>query len=174
MLFEKIQPLLERRSVRNYKSDQITEKELTTILEAGKYAPSGMGDFKWKFVVVQKNGAMETLLNELNESFGLGESAFYQAPTLVIVFTDINSCAPIEDGSLAIGNMLNAAHMIGLGSCWINSIPQFFKTDRGKILQEEFHVPADYICVGSYAVGYVNGSYPLVKLRSEDMIVRIG
>jgi len=172
MIFEKIRPLLERRSIRSYKDQQISEESLTTILEAGKYAPSGMGDFKWRFVVVQKNGAMEKLLSELNAEFGLGENAFYHAPTLIIVFTDKASCAPIEDGSLAIGNMLNAAYMVGLGSCWIHSVPQFFKTNRGKNLQEKFGVPTDYICVGSCAIGYSKVSSPLPKARTNDIIIR--
>lgn len=169
---EKIRALLERRSIRSYKDTQITEEELSIILEAGQFAPSGMGDYKWKFVVVQRDGAMEKLLDEINQEFGLGENAFYHAPTLVIVFTDNNSCAPIEDGSLAIGNMLNASHIIGLGSCWIHVVPQFFKTDRGKKLQEEYSVPEGYSCVGSCAIGYSNISLPSPNPRKQDIIIR--
>lgn len=169
---EKIQALLQRRSIRSYKEEQISEEELSTILEAGKFAPSGMGHFKWKFVVVQKHAAMEKLLKELKKEFGLGENTFYYAPTIIIVFTDKNSCAPIEDGSLAIGNMLNASHMIGLGSCWIHCIPQFFKTERGKKLQEEYNVPSGYICVGSCVIGYRKEEMPLPKPRSDKIIIR--
>jgi nitroreductase len=170
---EKIQALMERRSIKSYKENQISEQELNTVLEAGKFAPSGMAHFKWKFVVVQRGNNMDKLLKQLHEEFGLGENAFYNAPTIIIVFTGKDSCAPVEDGSLAIGNMLNAAHMIDLGSCWINSIPQFFKTERGKKLQEEYHVPSDYNCVGSCIIGYRKGAMPAPIPRSNEIVIRL-
>lgn len=171
-MIEKIQTLLDRRSIRNYQVNQITEEELKVVLEAGKYAPSGMGEFKWKFAVVQKNGAMEKVLKGLDMEFGMKGSPFYNAPTLIIVFVDKDAHTPVQDGSLAIGNMLNAAHMLGLGSCWINCIPGFFGTKSGKALQQEFNIPSEYICVGSCAIGYINGEIPQAKVRNDSIVVR--
>lgn len=169
---EKIQTLLDRRSIRNYRKEQITEEELNLILEAGKYAPSGMGEFKWKLAVVQKDGAMEKLLKVLEQEMGLTGQPFYGAPTLIIAFVDKNSHTPVQDGSLAIGNMLNAANMIGLGSCWINCIPSLFETPASKTLQAEYGIPSDYICIGSCAVGYIDGDVPKPVPRKADIVVR--
>lgn len=171
---EKIQALLERRSIRSYKEEQISEEELNTILKAGLYAPSGMGEFKWKFVVVQNGNPMNKLLQVLKEELGLSENVFYHAPTLVMVFADKDSCAPVEDGSLALGNMLNASHMIGLGSCWIHAIPHLFKKARGKELQKEYNVPENYICVGSCVIGYRKDNVlPTPKPRDNSIIIKV-
>lgn len=170
---EKIQPLLDRRSIRSYLAEQITEEELNIILEAGKNAPSGMGSYKWKFAVIQKDHGMNKLLKALEMEMGLAESLFYYAPTLIIVFVDQNSPTPVPDGSLAIGNILNAATMIGLGSCWINCIPELFKTVSGKALQNEYDIPSNYICIGSCAIGYKKGDIPQPRIDKGDIIVRM-
>lgn len=172
MMKEQIQALLSRRSIREYDKKQITEEQLQLILEAGKYAPSGMGEFKWRFLVIQQNGAMDKVLEGLRQQMGLGQNAFYHAPTAIVVFVDRNAHTPVQDGSLAIGNMMNAAYMLGLGSCWINCVPGFFATDFGKKMQEDFRIPSDYICIGSCAIGYAKGEYPQPKVRDESIIVR--
>lgn len=171
-MVEKIQALLDRRCIRNYKEKQISEDELQLVLEAGKYAPSGMGEFKWKFVVLQRNSTMDKVLKGLHQELGIEGSPFYDAPTLIIVFVDKNSHTPVQDGSLAIGNMMNAAHMLGLGSCWINCVTDFFNTNGGKEIQSELRIPSDYICIGSCAIGYTNGEIPKPKARANDMIIR--
>ena len=170
---EKIEALLSRRSIRQYKDEQISEEQLQLILEAGKYAPSGMGEFKWRFLVIQKHGAMEKVLEGLRQEMGIDGNPFYNAPTMIIVFVDKNAHTPVQDGSLAIGNMMNAAHMLDLGSCWINCIPSFFNTEEGKTMQNEFHIPSEYICIGSCVVGFMKGEVPQPKIRDEKIVIRI-
>jgi nitroreductase len=67
--------------------------------------------------------------------------------------------------------MLNAAHMLGLGSCWINSMPSFFETAAGKKLKDKNKLPSGYFCVGSCVIGYTKGAYPSAPARPENMIV---
>ena len=169
---EKIQALLSRRSIRQYQDAQISEEQLQLILDAGKNAPSGMGEFKWRFLVVQKHGAMEKVLEGLSQQMGITGNPFYNAPTMIIVFVDKNAHTPVQDGSLAIGNMMNAANMLGLGSCWINCIPSFFSTDKGKVMKNEFHIPSEYICIGSCVIGVMKGEIPQPKIRDEGIVVR--
>lgn len=170
---EKIEALLSRRSIRQYKEEQISEEQLQLILEAGKYAPSGMGEFKWRFLVIQNHGIMEKVLEGLSQEMGIDGNPFYNAPTIIIVFVDKKAHTPVQDGSLAIGNMMNAAHMLDLGSCWINCIPSFFNTEEGKTMQNKYHIPSEYICIGSCTIGYIKGEIPQPKIRDENIVVRV-
>lgn len=162
---DSVKYLLERRSIKSYEEKELTDEQLDTILKAGIFAPSGMNDHKWKFVVFKRGGEMDTIIREAD-----GEP-FYGAPTLVAVFVDKASHTPVQDGSIAIGNMLNAAHMLGLGSCWINSMASFFDTDAGKKLKSKYKVREDYFCVGSCVLGYTKGEYPKPLNRPEDMVI---
>lgn len=162
---DSVKYLLERRSIRSYEEKQLTDEQLTTILKAGIFAPSGMNDHKWKLVVFKRGGEMDTIIRDADGD------PFYGAPALVAVFVDKDSHTPMQDGSLAIGNMLNAAYMLGLGSCWINSMASFFDTEAGKKLKGKYKVPENYFCVGSCVLGYTKGENPKPLDRPEDMVI---
>jgi nitroreductase len=165
---EAVRLLLGRRSIRSYEEKQITDEQLHTVLEAGISAPSGMNDHKWKFIVFKRGGVMDAIIKEMDGD------PFYGAPVVVAVFVDKASHTPVQDGSLAIGNMLNAAHMLGLGSCWINSMSLFFETDAGMELKEKYKIPSDYFCVGSCVLGYIRGNMPGSADRPGDIVVIAG
>ena len=79
---------------------------------------------------------------------------FYGAPTVIIVLADRNNANAVADGSLAMGNLMNAAHAIGLGSCWINRAYEEFESDEGKALLRKWGVNGEYIGVGHCILGY--------------------
>ena len=150
-MLKKIEPLLTRRSIRAYKDKQITEKELKGVLEAGRHAPSGMNQHKLKFVVFQKSSLLDIIINDL------GRDPFYGAKTMVAVFVDKNARTPIQDGCLALGNMMNGAHMMGVASCWVSSMALYFDSEEGKSRMAEWNIPDDYTCVGAVVLGYQEG-----------------
>ena len=145
-----IRSLLERRSCRSYKPEQISDDELQTVLEAGKYAPSAMGRQSAKMVVLQNKDDISALSKMNAKIMGVDKDPFYGAPTVVIVLADRNIPTCVEDGSLVLGNLMNAAHAIGLGSCWINRAYEEFESEEGKAMLRKWGVEGDWRGIGPY------------------------
>ena len=131
-----------RRSVKEYKPDQIKDEELMEVLEAGMNAPSGGNRQTPIFIVVQNKEWIKKLSKLNAEIAGAPEGVdpFYGAPTVILVCADKTQGDPVEDASLALGNMFNAAYSMGLGSRWINRIRQTFETELGKTTSERVRI----------------------------------
>ena len=170
---ETLQTLKNRRSVRSYLPEQIKDEELQQILEAGIYAPTGMGAQSPIIVVVQDKETI-AYLSKLNAAVMVSTSdPFYGAPTVVVVLADRSRGTCVEDGSLVIGNMLNAAASLGVGSCWIHRAKEVFDTPEGKALLEKWGIQGDYVGVGNCILGYAKGEIPAAKPRKENYIYRV-
>ena len=134
-------------------------------------APTAMGKQSPKIVVVQ-NKEVRDCISEMNdEVWGRGIDPFYGAPTIIVVFADSNIPTYVQDGSLVLGNMMNAAHAVGLGSCWINRAKEVFMTEKGKELMAKWGLGENYIGVGNLALGFAVGDDPKPAPRKEDYIV---
>ena len=171
---ETLKDLKERRSVRAYKAEQIKDEELEQVLEAGLWAPSGMGQQPVVFVAVQDPETREQL-RKMNASI-MGDpdmDPFYGAPTIVVVLADTGRPTYVEDGSLAMGNLMNAAQAVGLGSCWIHRAKEEFESEEGKKLLEKWGLGENYAGVGHCALGYADGEKPVAKERREGRIIRV-
>lgn len=168
-----INTLLNRRSIRKYKPEQIKDEELNTILEAGKYAPSGMNSQSALFVVVQNKEIIAKISKMNAVIFGRDIDPYYGAPTIVLVFADKNKATHVEDASLAIGNMCNAAFSLGIGSCWIHRVRQMFESEEGKKLLKEWGIEGDYVGVGSCTLGYPDGELPKAAPRKDNFVVMV-
>ena len=166
-----LQNLLGRRSIRKYDTERQVPKELLhAVLLAGQYAPTAMGKQSPKIVVVQ-NKEVRDCISEMNdEVWGRGIDPFYGAPTIIVVFADSNIPTYVQDGSLVLGNMMNAAHAVGLGSCWINRAREAFQTEKGKELMAKWGLGENYIGIGNLALGYTVGDGPKPAPRKEDYI----
>ena len=124
---ETLTDLKTRRSCRKYTEQQVAPELLTAVLEAGTYAPTGHGQQSPQMVVVQEPGLLARL-SELNARImGTSRDPFYGAPTAICVFQDTTTTTGHEDACLVMGNLMNAAHAVGLGSCWINRGRQMFE-----------------------------------------------
>ena len=168
-----IDDLKTRRSCRAYKSEQISEDELNAVLEAGEYAPTGMGMQSPIMVVVQDKPTLK-LLSDINaDIMGVDKDPFYGAPTVVVVLADTNRSTWVEDGSLVLGNLMNGAHAIGLGSCWINRARETFDRPEGKELLKKWGIPEGYRGVGNCILGYPAADSGKPKPRKENYIVRV-
>ena len=170
---ETIRTLLERRSIRKFRPEQIKGDELNAILEAGMYAPSGANQQSVLFVVVQDKETLAKLSAMNAAVLGKDIDPYYGAPTLILVFADRSKVTPVEDGSLALGNMFNAAASLGIGSCWIHRVRQMFETGEGKELLRKWGVIGDYIGVGSCILGYPDCEHPKAAPRKDNFVVRV-
>lgn len=157
-----LKALKERRSVRSYKPQQITDEELKAVLEAGTFAPNGMGKQDSWIVAVQNPQILDQLRRMNAEILGSTSDPYYGAPTIVLVFgSDPKKWGnSIQDGSLVLGNMMNAAYAIGLGSCWINREMQMFSTEEGKALMRKLGIPEELIQAGLTGIGALSLGYP--------------
>lgn len=170
---EVINCLKERRSVRKYKKEQIKESELEQILEAGVYAPTGMGMQSPVMVVVQDKETI-ALLSRLNAAvMGVNSDPFYGAPTVIVVLADKARGTYLEDGSLVLGNLMNAAYAVGVDSCWIHRAKEVFESEEGKALLKKWGIEGDYAGVGHCILGYRDGELPKAKPRKENYIYRV-
>ena len=164
-----LKALRERRSIRRYKPEQIRDEELQAVLEAGTWAPTAKGMQDPWIVAVQKPDLVDRI-DRLNGEVWGHEHPFYGAPTVVLVFGSDPAVWPnaVADGSLVLGNMMLAAHAVGLGSCWINREREMFALPEGKELMKELGVPEDLVGIGALALGYP-ASYPhSVKERKAN------
>ena len=170
---ETLNVLKERRSIRKYKAEQITDAELDAILEAGTWAASGKGLQPAVMVVVQDQETISYMSRLNAEIQGKpGTDPFYGAPTVVVVLADGENPNWVADGSLVLGNLMTAAWSLGVGSCWINRARELFDMPEGKALLEKWGLPERYRGVGNCILGYADEE-PVAKERLNGRIIKV-
>ena len=161
--------LKERRSCRSFKPEQITDEELSAVLEAGTYAPTAKGAQSPVIIAVQKPEEVKAV-SELNAKFGVNQNPYYGAPTILLVLAPAGGYLGDLDGAAVLTNLCNAAHAVGLGSCWINR-PQFmFETNEGRAMLKRWGVEGSWKGVGSVALGYAAAPPAAPKPRKENYV----
>lgn len=164
--------LLTRRSVRKYSDRPVEEEKLDKVLTAGLYAPTGMNN-QLPVLVAVRDKATRDELSRMNAAvMGTSGDPFYGAPCVIVVLSDPERMTWVEDGSLVLGNLMNAAHSLGLGSCWIHRAKECFDTPEGKELLRAWGVPENYRGVGNCILGYA-AEEPEAKPRKSGRIIKI-
>ena len=171
---ETLRTLRERRSVRSFLPDPIPENILDAILEAGTWAATGLNKQSPVMVVVRDRETID-YMERLNAAvMGNPEGhPFYGAPTVVVVLADGDNYNWLRDGSLVMGNLMNAAHSLGVGSCWINRAQEVFDTPEGKDLLRKWGLSENYRGVANCILGWPNGPLPAPKPRKADYIRKV-
>ena len=164
--------LKNRRSIRRYKPDQVPEDLLDAVLEAGLYAPTGMNRQNVVMVAVRDKATRDQLSRMNAAVMGTTNDPFYGAPCVIVVLGDANNYPVVENGSLVLGNLMNAAYEAGLGSCWIHRARQMFETEEGKALLRKWGLPDTLIGVGNCILGYPDEA-PEAKPRLPGRIVKV-
>lgn len=181
-----LQAIRQRRSIRTFKPEQISDGDLQKIIESGRFAPSARNEQPCHFTVVQ-NKELQGKINQVIRKVFLNSgdpvlierakvdnfSPFYHAPSLIIVSADAKVVAPEADSSLALGNMFLAAHAMGIGSVWIHSLRSVFNSEEGKALNKDLHIPDGYVIYGSGAFGYNAGEAPAAAPRKAGTVTFI-
>ena len=170
---ETISCLLNRRSVRAYRPEQIKPAELETILQAGLYAPSAMNLQSSIMLVIQDRETISTLSRLNAEVMGRDTDPFYGAPTVIVVLADKNAPNHVQDASLVMGNLMNAAFSLGVDSCWINRAREVFEMPEARALLREKGISDDYVGVGNGILGYRSGELPAAPPRREGRIIKL-
>lgn len=164
--------LLTRRSVRKYADRPVEDEKLDKVLTAGLYAPTGMNNQAPVMVAVRDKATRDKLSRMNAAVMGASGDPFYGAPCVIVVLSDPERMTWVEDGSLVLGNLMNAAHSLGLGSCWIHRAKECFDTPEGKALLRAWGVPENYRGVGNCILGYA-AEEPKAKPRKSGRIIKI-
>ena len=179
MTNETLDILEKRRSCRKYKTDMITDDELRAILRAGTFAPTGMGKQSPIIITVTNKKLRDRIADENRKIGGWKEGfdPFYGAPVILIVLADksvnIDNDTYKCDGSLVLGNMMNAAASLGIGSCWIHRAKEEFQSDFGKEILKSLEIKGDYEGIGHIALGYPESDLPEAVKRKDNYIYYI-
>lgn len=171
---ETLRDLRERRSCRAYLPEQIREEALDAILEAGTYAPTGMGRQSPVIVAIQDPETRNALSRMNAAVMGRDGDPFYGAPTVVVVLADPEIGTYLYDGVLVMGNLMNAAQAVGVDSCYIFRAKEVFETAEGKALLRKWGIPERYVGIGNCILGYgAPGGKKEAAPRKENYIVRV-
>ena len=162
-----INDILSRRSCKAYRDEMPTKEQLDTIIEAGLYAASGR-NMQGAIMICVTDKVLRDRLSALNAGvMGASMDPFYNAPAVIVVLADKTVRTSVYDGSLVMGNLMLAAHSIGLGSCWIHRAKEVFDSEEGKQILSELGIEGDYEGVGNCVIGYPE-KMPTEKLPRKD------
>ena len=170
---ETIQDLIERQSCRSYSDRPVEEEKLLEILKAGTFAPTGRNKQSPVIVAVEEQ-ATRDLLSEMNRKImGSDTDPFYGAPTVLVVLADPRVPTYLYDGALVMGNLLNAAHALGVDSCWIHRAREEFESPEGKALLQKWGLPEDLEGIGHCILGYRREALQGRPPRKEGYVLRV-
>ena len=167
---EVLKAIKERRSIRRFKPEQVTDEELQTVLEAGTWAATGHGTQAPWIVAVQNEQQKEQLIRMNATVMGVTSNPYYDAPTIVLVFAPLDNVNNFRDGSLVLGNMMLAAHSLGLGSIWIHRAKEEFETEEYQDLLKELGIEGEWEGIGHCALGYMDCELPAPPQRKDGRV----
>lgn len=170
---EIIKNIEERRSIRKYKEDIVPKEIIEKVVEAGTYAPSGMG-MQSSIIIAITNKEVRDKLSKLNAKImGVDKDPFYGAPVVLVVLAKKEIPTHIYDGSLVMENLMLAANSLGLGSCWIHRAKEEFETEEGKEILKSLGInPDEYEGIGNCILGY-KAEEGVLKPRKNNYVYYI-
>ena len=170
---EVINNMIARRSVKSYKSDMVPMEIIDQICEAGTWAANGKG-MQAGMIIAVTDKAMRDKLSKLNASIlGTDADPFYNAPVVLVVLANKNVPTYVYDGSLVMGNLMLAAHSLGVGSCWIHRAKQVFDSPEGKEILASLGIEGEWEGIGNCVIGYPEGDIKEAKPRKENWVYKI-
>ena len=164
-----------RRSIRKFKPDMVPADVLDQIIEAGTFAANGRG-LQSPIIIAVTNKEMRDKIMEMNRMIGGWEEGFdpfYGAPVILIVLADASCPTAVYDGSLTMGNLMLAAHDLGIGSCWIHRAKEEFETLEGKEFLKSLGIEGDYEGIGHLVLGYAAAPLKEAAPRKADYVYYI-
>ena len=163
--------LLTRRSIRKFKSDMVPKEIIEKIIEAGTYAPTGMNR-QAPIIIAVTNREIRDRLSVLNAKvMGMDDTdPFYNAPVVLIVLADKDMFTYLYDGSLVMGNLMNAAHACGISSCWIHRAKEEFESEEGREILKNLGIEGNYEGIGHCILGYADCEEPTAAPRKSNYV----
>lgn len=169
---ETLKVLETRRSCRNFKPDMVEADKLQAILRAGTFAATGMGKQSPIIIAVTDKEMRDKIMEENRKIGGWDEGfdPFYGAPVILIVLADKNVRTYQYDGSLVMGNLMNAAESLDVASIWIHRAREEFESEFGKKFLADLGIAGDYEGIGHCALGYAAEPAKEPAARKENYV----
>lgn len=169
---ETVKNIIERRSCKKYLAKPVEKELIDLVIKAGTYAPTGRNRQPVKILAITDEKIRDELRKENARVMGLDGKVdpFYGAPVILVVLADPTVNTYLYDGSLVLGNMMNAAHSLGLGSCWIHRAKEEFASEYGKNLLKSLGIEGEWEGIGHCLLGYADGPLPEAKPRKEGWV----
>lgn len=171
---EILKAMQERRSCRSFKPDMLPQEVIDQICEAGTYAATGMNR-QSPIIIAVTDKALRDKLSVMNATF-MGKTdfdPFYGAPVVLIVLADKSMPTYVYDGSLVMGNLMLAAHTLGIGSCWIHRAKEEFETEECKTILKQLGIEGDYEGIGHCVLGYAVNALGEAPPRKDGYVYQI-
>ena len=146
------------------------EKDINKIITAGLRAASGR-NLQAPIVVAVSNKEIRDKLARANaDIMGASADPFYNAPVVLVVLAKREAHTYVYDGSLTLGNMMLAAHSLGLGSCWIHRAKEVFELPEWKEWLKSIGISDDVEGIGNLIVGYPKDTIPSPKPTKDARV----
>ena len=159
-----------RRSIRRFKPDMLPRETIDAIIEAGLYAASGMNTQNTVIVAITNKEVRDRLSRANAAVMGAERDPFYGAPVVLVVLAEKGRRTYVHDGSLVMGNLMLAAHALGVGSCWIHRAQETFDQPEWKEFLASLGLEGDYEGIGNCILGYTDGEEPAAPARREGRV----
>lgn len=167
---EVIKTMCERRSIKKYKPNMVSKEIIERIVLAGTYAPTGRGK-QSPIILAITNQEIRNQLSKMNaDIMGVEFDPFYGAPVVLVVLADKTIPTYLYDGTLVMGNLMNAAFSEGVGSCWIHRAKEEFESEEGKALLKSLGIEGEYEGIGHCILGYPDQEIRNVTQRKDDYV----
>ena len=162
--------LKNRRSIRKYKDQQVSDAHLDAVLEAGLYTPSGMNTQNTVIIAITDKETRDRLSRDNAAVMGSDRDPFYGAPVVLVVLAEKGRRTYVHDGALVMGNLMLAAHALGVGSCWIHRAAETFAMPHWQEFLASLGLTGDYEGIGNCILGYTDGDEPPASARREGRV----
>jgi nitroreductase len=183
LMNEAIKTILKRRSVRQFRKDQIKDSDLKEILNAAIHAPSAQNLQKWHFTVVQDKAMLDRMVEITKTNMRDSKIPFFQerisspdyntyyhAPTVILISGDEKHKFIDLDCGLAAQNILLAAESLGISSVIMTSSELLFASKNPAGIKKELGIPEGYRHICVIALGYREGAIPAIPDKNRNVI----
>lgn len=161
-----------RRSIKSFLPDMPKSADVDLVIKAGLEAASGR-NMQAPIIIAIRNSDIRARLAEINGKMYGAADPFYGAPVILLVVAKKSAHTYVYDGSLVLGNMMLAAHSLGLGSCWIHRAKETFETKQWQNWLTEIGITDEVEGIGHLALGYAACEYPAEKPRREGRVIYV-
>jgi nitroreductase len=178
-----------RRSIRRFKSDDVSDEVIMKIIDAARWAPSSGNMQPWEFIIIRQKSTINMIMKlflkrfeefytdlpkthprykspeYIKEKLPLVKTYYKDAPVFIAVFADSTKTqTPLICGSAAVENLMLTVHALGLGTVWLHLLPE-------KEMKELLDVPNHYRFIACAPIGYPKENPSPPKRRPlEEMI----
>ena len=164
--------MLTRRSIRKFSPEPVSRSVVEQVIQAGLYAPSARNSQSTMILAVTRPVLIRRLseMNRIIMGKAEGVDPFYGAPVVLLVLGEKSWPHRVYDGSLVMGNLMMAAHCLGLGSCWIHRAREEFESPEGQEILRELGVDGEWEGIGHCVLGYPEEQLPAPPPRKENRV----